>query len=491
MIPEMKRGFPEGFLWGGATAANQYEGGFGKDGKGLSVADCYSFDSSVPREHWSDQWREMTHEQVRKAYANDSSLYFPKRIGAEFYTHYKQDIALFAEMGFKCYRMSIAWTRIFPKGDEFTPNEAGLAFYDAVFDELHKYGIEPIVTISHYEMPLYLVTEYGGWTNRKLIDFFVRYSECLFERYKSKVKYWMTFNEINSILRHPFTSIGVIEEGNDHLTQDEFQSAHHQFVASALATKRCHEIIPGSQMGCMLSYQLPVPYSCDPDDIQAYIALQRKTLFFGDVQARGVYPSYTARWFDELGVHVEVSEGDEEILRNYPVDYVAFSYYMTTAASAHPERYATVQGNLLTNGVKNPYLSSSDWGWQIDPQGLRAALNLLYDRYQKPLMIAENGLGALDKPEADGTIHDPYRVDYFRDHIEQIREAVKDGVDVFAFTPWGCIDIVSASTSQMSKRYGFIYVDLDDNGHGTLERRKKDSFYWYKKVIATNGADLT
>jgi 6-phospho-beta-glucosidase len=485
-----RHGFPDNFLWGGATAANQVEGGTNEGGKGLSVADCYSFDSSLPKAHWSDQWKQMTHAQVAEAQNPASKLYFPKRVGNEFYSHYKEDIALFAEMGFKCYRMSIAWTRIFPRGDELTPNEEGLAFYDKVFDELHKYGIEPIVTISHYEMPLCLAVEYGGWPNRKLIDFYVRYADCLFERYKGKVKYWMTFNEINSIMRHPFTCTGVIEEGNTHLMQDEFQSAHHQFVASALATKLCHEKIPGAQMGCMISYQMPIPYSCDPDDVQRCVELQRQTLFFSDVQARGYYPAYAARWFEEMGVEVQMEPGDEAILRENTVDYVSFSYYMSTAASAHPERYATVQGNLLTNGVKNPYLECSQWDWQIDPKSLRTALNQLYDRYQKPLLIAENGLGARDVIEADGTIRDSYRIDYLRSHIEQMKEAIRDGVDLFGFTPWGCIDLVSASTSQMSKRYGFIYVDLDDEGHGTFERKRKRSFDWYKQVIATNGENL-
>lgn len=490
MIKAMPKGFPEGFLWGGATAANQVEGGTKEGGKGLSVADCYSFDSSLPKSRWSEQWKCMTHEQVRKAMDPDSGLYFPKRVAAEFYSHYKEDIALFAEMGFKCYRMSIAWTRIFPRGDELQPNEEGLAFYDKVFDELLKYDIEPIVTISHYEMPLHLAVEYNGWTDRRVVDFFVRYAKCLFERYKDKVKYWMTFNEINSITRHPFTSIGVIEENNPHLKQDCMQAAHHQFVASAMATKLCHEIIPGSQMGCMISYQMPIPYSCDPDDIMTCLWMQRQTLFFSDVQARGYYPSYTARWFEEMGVQIAMEEGDEEILRKNPVDYVSFSYYMSTAASAHPERYGKVQGNLLTNGVENPYLKCTDWGWQIDPVNLRTALNQLYDRYQKPVLISENGMGALDKIEADGTINDSYRIDYLRDHILQMKEAVKDGVNLMGYTPWGCIDIVSASTSQMSKRYGFIYVDLDDNGNGTFERRKKRSFEWYKKLIATNGEEL-
>lgn len=490
MVFISRKTFPENFLWGGATAANQIEGGYNKAGKGMSVADCYTFDPSLPKEQWSDQWHEMTKAQVREAMNPDSPRYYPKRVGNEFFSHFKEDIRLYAEMGFKCYRMSIAWTRIFPNGDEQEPNEEGLRFYDEVFDELLKYNIEPVVTISHYEMPLHLVTEYGGWVNRKLVGFYVKYARCLFERYKNKVKYWMSFNEINSILRHPFTSIGVIEEGNDHLEQDEFQAAHHQFVASALATKACHELITGSFMGCMISYQMPVPFSCEPDDIQSAAELQRLTLFFSDVQVRGFYPSYTARWFEEMGVKIKTAEGDEEILSSYPVDYVAFSYYMSTAASAHPERYSKVQGNLLTNGVENPYLESNEWGWQIDAKGLRTALNQLYDRYQKPLFVAENGLGAMDMVEEDGTINDFYRIDYLKAHIEQMKEAVKDGVEVIGYTSWGCIDCVSASTSQMSKRYGFIYVDLDDEGKGTMKRMKKKSFNWYQQVIASNGEDL-
>lgn len=484
-----RQGFPENFLWGGATAANQIEGGFGINGKGMSVADCYSFHSSLPKEHWSDQWKMMTHAQVEEAMKEESRQYYPKRMGNDFFNHYKEDIRLFAEMGFKCYRMSIAWTRIFPNGDEQEPNEAGLTFYDQVFDELLKYGIEPVVTISHYEMPLYLAVEYGGWVNRKLIGFYVNYAKCLFERYKGKVKYWMSFNEINSIIRHPFTSAGIIEEGNDHLAQDEFQAAHHQFVAGALATKLCHEMIPGSKMGCMISYQMPIPYSCNPDDVLRALELQRETLFFSDVQVRGYYPAYTSRWFKDLGVELNMETGDEEILKSYPADYLSFSYYMSTAASAHPEDYDRVSGNLLTKGVKNPYLPCSEWGWQIDAKDLRIALNQLYDRYQKPLFIAENGLGAKDVVEEDGAVRDTYRIEYLKDHIIQMREAIADGVELFGYTPWGCIDSVSASTSQMSKRYGFIYVDLDDDGNGTMGRRKKQSFDWYREVIRSNGGN--
>ncbi|PLS35302.1 6-phospho-beta-glucosidase [Carnobacterium maltaromaticum] len=485
----MKKGFPEGFLWGGATAANQIEGGL-TDSKGLSVSDCYSFDSKLPMSEWSKQWKEMTHDQVKEALNEDSELYFPKRKGIDFYHYFKEDIKLFAEMGFKTYRMSIAWSRIFPNGDELEPNEKGLEFYDCVFDELIKYKIEPIVTISHYEMPLNLVVEYGGWTNRKLIDFFVNYSKCLFVRYKEKVKYWMTFNEINSVTKHPFTSVGVIEEGNPNLMQDIYQSAHHQFVAGALATQLCHEIIPDSKMGCMISYQMPIPYSCNPDDVQLSVEEQRKTLFFSDVQMRGYYPAYTARMFRQLGVNLIVKDGDSAILKNNPADYLGFSYYMSTASSSEPEKFDTVQGNLLNNGVKNPFLSVTEWGWQVDPKSFRVSLNQLYDLYQKPILVAENGLGAIDTVGNDNKINDSYRIEYLKNHISEMKEAIKDGVDILGYTSWGCIDCISASTSQISKRYGFIYVDMDDEGNGTLERMKKDSFYWYKKVIETNGEIL-
>ena len=482
--------FPEGFLWGGATAANQVEGGWNEGGKGLSVADCYSFDPTLPKEHWSDQWKRMTVAQVKEAMDPASTKFFPKRHGADFYHHWKEDIELFAEMGFKAYRMSVAWSRIFPRGDEETPNGEGLKFYDQVFDALKEHNIEPIVTISHYELPLVLSVEYGGWVNRKLIDFYVRYANVLFDRYGDRVKYWMTFNEINSNLRHPFTSIGVIEETCEDPEQAVFQASHHQFVASAMVTRDCHAKYPDAKVGCMISYQMATPYSCDPDDIQMCQEEQRKTLFFSDVQANGRYPDYAARMFKERGIEIKMEEGDEEIIAAHPVDYVSFSYYMTMCATAHPECYETTGGNLFHNAAKNPYLKSSDWGWQIDPKDLRVCLNQLNDLYHKPIIIAENGLGALDVIAEEGKIHDDYRIDYLRQHIEQMKEAIKDGVDLIGYTMWGCIDLVSASTSQMSKRYGFIYVDADDMGNGTYARKKKDSFDWYANVIRTNGEEL-
>ncbi len=482
--------FPEGFLWGGATAANQLEGGFREGGKGISVADVYTFDSSMPKSEWNKQWLEMSRAQVEEALNPDSDKYYPKRHGNDFYHHYKEDIALFAEMGFRCYRMSIAWTRIFPKGDEEEPNEEGLTFYDRVFEECRRYGIEPLVSLSHYEMPLWLGQHYGGWYNRKLIDFYLKFAVICFKRYGRAVKYWLTFNEINCIKHHLFVSAGIVEQGCENIEQKRWQSAHHQFVASSLATKYCHEIIPGSKVGCMVSYQLLVPYSCNPDDIWKTVEEQRVTLLFTDVQARGYYPAYAVRFFREKGVELKMETGDEEILRQYPVDFISFSYYMSSAIAADNTGHEEAQGNLLRNTVVNPYIESSDWGWQIDPKGLRTALNELYDRYQKPLFVAENGLGAVDKVEEDGTINDDYRIDYLRKHIEQMKEAIRDGVDVFGYTTWGCIDMISASTSQISKRYGFIYVDQDDDGNGTKKRSRKKSFDWYKKVIASNGENL-
>lgn len=483
--------FPDHFLWGGATAANQLEGAFDVGGKGLSASDVFIFDSNVPKARWLDQWAGMTHAQVAEAQDPDSKKYYPKRRGNDFYHHYEDDIAMFAEMGFKCFRMSIAWTRIFPRGDEEIPNEAGLAFYDRVFDTLHRHNIEPVVSLSHYEMPLALVTEYGGWPNRQVIDFYVKFAKTVFQRYRSKVKYWMTFNEINCVKHHPYVSVGVIEENHPNIEQDKYQGAHHQFVASALATKACHEIIPGSQVGCMISYQILYPHTCHPDDQLACEAAQRVNLFFSDVQARGAYPAWTERLFDEKGVKLKKELGDDEILKMYPVDFVSFSYYMSSAVSAHPENLEGATGNLITGGIRNPYLPESEWGWQIDPKGLRHALNQLYDRYQKPLFVAENGLGAIDVPDENGIVQDDYRIDYLRVHIEQMKEAIADGVNLFGYTWWGPIDMISASTSQMSKRYGFIYVDQDDLGHGTLARSRKKSFGWYQKVIASNGSDLS
>lgn len=465
----MGKRFPEGFLWGGAVAANQLEGAYKADGKGLSTADVSPYGIMSPP------------DESMTAY----NLYHD---GIDFYHKYKEDIALFAEMGFKAFRLSIAWTRIFPNGDETEPNEKGLAFYDNLFDELKKYNIEPVVTISHYEMPLALVKNYGGWKNRKVVEFYEHFARTVFTRYKDKVKYWMTFNEINVILHAPFTGGGLLFEEGENQKNAQYQGAHHQFIASALAIKAGHEIIPGSQIGCMIASMVTYPYTSKPEDMFAAMQQDRQTLFFSDVQARGSYPGYMKRFFRDNNIEIVMEEGDEQLLKDGTVDYIGFSYYMSFVASTDPEHQKT-SGNLL-EGVKNPYLASSEWGWQIDPKGLRIVLNQLHDRYQKPLFIVENGLGAVDTLSTDGTVEDDYRIDYLQSHLEEVREAIEDGVELIGYTSWGPIDLVSASTAELRKRYGYIYVDRDSEGKGTNNRIKKKSFHWYKEVIETNGESL-
>lgn len=465
--------FPENFLWGGAVAANQCEGAYLEDGKGLSVQDV------MPHGIRGDRTKEPTEDNM-------------KLVGIDFYHRYQEDIRLFAEMGFRVFRTSIAWSRIFPRGDEEEPNEAGLAFYDRLFDECHKYGIEPLVTISHYETPLYLAEHYNGWTNRKLIGFYERYVRVLFDRYKGKVKYWLTFNEINSILHAPFMSGGIGTPKEKLSEQDLYQAVHHELVASALAVKLGHELMPGAKIGCMILSMPTYPLTPSPDDVIRVMEDEHKNYFFGDVHARGRYPGYIKRYFRENGIEISMEPEDEEILKN-TVDFVSFSYYMSCCATADPERAEKGEGNLL-GGVPNPTLKASEWGWQIDPKGLRYVLNMFWDRWQKPLFIVENGLGAVDVLTKDDrgnlTVEDDYRIQYLHDHLVQVGEALLDGVEVMGYTSWGCIDVVSASTAELKKRYGYIYVDRNDDGTGTLNRYKKKSFYWYKDVIASNGESL-
>ncbi|GER67746.1 6-phospho-beta-glucosidase [Weizmannia acidilactici] len=477
----MAKRFPEGFLWGGATAANQIEGAYREGGKGLNIPDVLPGGKV--------RLKVITEPGFNFEIDNEKYTY-PNHEAIDFYHRYKEDIALFAEMGFKAFRMSIAWSRIFPNGDETVPNEEGLAFYDRVFDELHKYGIEPVVTISHYEMPLHLVKEYGGWRDRRVVEFFERYATALFNRYKDKVKYWMTFNEINSGLHMPIMGLGfAIQEERDRY-QPTFQAYHHQFVASAKAVIACHKIIPDAKIGCMIVYTPTYAFDCNPENVM--YALQEERLFnyfCGDVQVRGAYPAFMKRYFKEHNIQLEMEPGDLELLKEGKVDYVAFSYYMSRTEKKDKKPEDVGEGNIL-GGIKNPFLKASEWGWEIDPIGLRVSLNQLYDRYQVPLFVVENGLGAYDKVEEDGSIQDDYRIDYLRSHIQEMGEAIEDGVELMGYTSWGCIDLVSASTGEMSKRYGYIYVDKHDDGSGTLERKKKKSFYWYKDVIATNGEKL-
>lgn len=490
----MTKTFPEHFLWGGATAANQFEGGWKEGGKGPSVSDVAKFTDPKEMKALLDVHGlcDITDEQIKEALETNDEVFYPKRHGIDFYHHYKEDIALLAGMGFKVYRMSIAWSRIFPKGDEEVPNEEGLAFYDRVFDECLKYNMQPLVTMSHYEPPLYLATEYNGWYNRKTIDFFVRYVDVITKRYKDKVKYWLTFNEIDSIIRHPFMTGGLIESRfkKEQFEEVEYQAMHHQFVASALAVKITHENIPDAKVGCMLTKLTYYPYSCRPEDVLKERETMRQIYCYSDTQVYGEYPRYLLNMYKNKGFYIKMSEEDLRIMKDYPVDFISFSYYSSSCVAENEAGLTMTSGNTQT-AIKNPYIPSSDWGWQIDPIGLRISLIDLYDRYRKPLFIVENGLGARDQIEEDGSINDDYRIDYLKKHMIQMYHAIKDdGVELMGYTTWAPIDLVSNSTNQMSKRYGFIYVDVDDYNRGSYKRIKKKSYDWYKKVIETNGESL-
>lgn len=474
---------PKNFLWGGAVAAHQVEGGWQEGGKGASVSDVLTGGSrDVPRR--------ITDGVV-------AGEYYPNHEGIDFYHTYKEDIALFAEMGFKCFRTSIAWTRIFPNGDESEPNEAGLQFYDDMFDELLKHGIEPVITLSHFEMPYYLTQKYGGWLNRKVIDFFVRYATAVMERYKNKVKYWMTFNEINNQMNTSvdifgWTCSGIKFSEQENPKQAMYQAVHHELVASALVVQKGHEINPDFQIGCMCSFVPFYPYSCNPDDVMLAAESMHERYHFADVHCRGHYSAYSLKEWARDGIHIEMAPEDADILAAGTVDYLGFSYYMSNAVKSDTDATnvnALAGGNM--HSIKNPYVKASDWGWQIDPVGLRYSLAMLYERYEIPLFIVENGFGAIDQLLPDNTCDDSYRIDYLKAHVEEMKKAVElDGVDLMGYTPWGCIDPVSFTTGELRKRYGFIYVDKNDDGTGTENRYKKKSFDWYKKVIESNGETL-
>lgn len=470
--------FPDGFLWGGAIAANQAEGASFEGGKGLTTVDM------IP--HGAHRLAVKTGQEKRFQLKEDE--FYPSHQAIDFYHRYKEDIALMAEMGFTVFRTSIAWSRLYPNGDEVTPNAEGIAFYHDVFAECKKYGIEPLVTLCHFDVPMHLVVEYGSWRNRKMVEFFTRYARTCFEAFDGLVKYWLTFNEINILLHSPFSGAGLVFEEGEHQEQVKYQAAHHELVASALATKIAHEVNPENQVGCMLAGGNFYPRTCKPEDVWAALQKDRENLFFIDVQARGAYPSYTKRVFAEKGIVIAKEAGDDQILKN-TVDFVSFSYYASRCASADMNDNNSSAANIVKS-LKNPHIEVSEWGWGIDPLGLRITMNMMYDRYQKPLFLVENGLGAKDEINAQGEIIDDYRISYLREHIHAMGEAIRDGIPVIGYTSWGCIDLVSASTGEMSKRYGFVYVDRDDSGNGTLDRKRKQSFWWYKKVIASNGGDL-
>ncbi|HBF5147716.1 TPA: 6-phospho-beta-glucosidase [Clostridioides difficile] len=471
------------FLWGGAVAAHQVEGGYNKGGKGISIADVMTAGTHTIS-------RKITDGVIE-------GLNYPNHEAINFYENYKEDIRLFAEMGYKCFRTSIAWTRIFPNGDESIPNEDGLKFYDDLFDELLKYNIEPVITLSHFEMPYHLVKNYGGWRNRKLIDFFVNFCEVVMSRYKDKVKYWMTFNEINnqSITTNPiyaFTNSGIIYEEQEDKEEVMYQAVHYEFVASAKVVKIGHEINPEFKIGCMVAAMPSYPYSCNPEDMIKFVESNREQLMFTDVHVRGHYPKHTLKLWERKNYNLDITEEDKKILKEGIVDFIGCSYYLTTVVTADKTMKTTGNDTAgKADVVENPYLKTSDWGWNIDPVGLRFYLNQLYDKYELPIFIVENGFGAEDILKSDNTVDDDYRIEYLANHIREMKNAIEiDGVDVIGYTVWGCIDPVSFTTGEMKKRYGFIYVDKNNDGSGTLKRYKKKSFYWYKKVIKFNGEIL-
>ncbi|WP_416807542.1 glycoside hydrolase family 1 protein [Bacillus safensis] len=487
-MKELKKGFSDNFLWGGATAANQIEGAYLEGGKGLSTSDFAAYKDPYAQGKVNNFTFDVSSAELNKYKENPEAFDFPKRRGIDFYHRYEEDIALFAEMGFKVFRLSISWARIFPTGLEDKPNEEGLAFYDKVFDECAKYGIEPLVTMSHYEMPITLTEKYNGWMSRELVPLFEKYARAILERYKNKVKYWITFNEMNMNLNSLYTGAGILEDLVEHKLQAAYQASHHQFVASALTVKAAKEIIPNVQIGCMINQIEAYAKTTKPEDQLQAVKSNQLNMFYPDVQARGEYPTYMVKYFADNQIKLDIKEQDEQILKEGTVDFVAISYYMSHVAEARED--AAELAGTFDSPIKNEHLELSQWDWPIDPMGLRISLIKLYDRYQKPLFVCENGLGARDTLTQDGKVHDDYRIDYLKKHIEQMKEAVKEGVDLMGYTPWGCIDLISCGTSQMTKRYGLIYVDQDDLGNGTLNRYRKDSFFWYKNVITSNGEDL-
>ena len=496
--------FPKDFLWGGATAANQYEGGWNLGGKGPSTSDAMTNAAHmVPRKV---TWKNPTTGETGYAEMafgvdmvfpegavvmplEDSEFYYPSHQATDFYHHYKEDIGLMAEMGFRTFRLSSNWARIFPNGDDEMPNEEGLKFYEGVFEECKKYNIEPLVTLSHYETPLNLTNKYDGFKNRACIGFFEKYAKTVITRYAGLVKYYLTFNEINAMDMMPYMGGGLMSQDD----QSKAQGAHNQFVASALTVKFAHEYNAEHgtdiKVGMMLAYQPVYTYSCSPEDQILAQEMSKGTLFFSDVQAGGYYPPYKLKEYERKGITLDIAEGELELLEKYSVDFVSFSCYGSSTVSTQPVEGA--EANMFANAVKNPYLQTNAWGWATDPACLRLACNTLYARYRKPLWIVENGIGWADVLEEDKSVHDTYRIDYLRQNIASMRDAINiDGIPLMGYTMWGCIDLVSAGTGEMKKRYGFVYVDMDDLGHGTLARYKKDSFYYYKNVIATDGEEL-
>jgi len=484
----MSKTVSDNFLWGGALSGCQAEGAYNLDGKTMTIPEVMRFDDKTDRKVTKQM--HITKEMIQAAKADEDTIFYPKRRGIDFYHTFKEDLALMAEMGFQVFRYSISWARVFPNGDEKDPNPKALQFYDELVDTCIQLGMQPLITISHFDMPLVLIEKYGGWSDRKLIDLYVQYCKVLFQHFKGRIKYWIPFNEINMSVKAGAKTLGIIDEGQDNYEEMLFQGLHHQFLAASIVTKLAHDIDPANKVGSMVAYFTTYPHTCKPEDA---IAMQKddqmKNLFFLDVLNRGAYPYYAKSYFKEKGICLKMQQLDLQMIKENPADFIGISYYNSMISAGDDSRLELTSGNVHSV-YKNPYLPANEWGWQIDPIGLRYTLNHIYDRYQKPVFILENSSGFYDTLNEDNTVNDPYRIEYLRLHIKQMELAIEDGVEVLGYTMWGPIDMISSSTSEMSKRYGFIYVDQDDYGNGTKKRYKKDSFYWYKKVIESNGEIL-
>jgi len=414
---------------------------------------------------------------------------YPAREGVQHYRRYKEDMALLGAMGLKAYRFSISWSRIFPRGDESAPNASGLQFYRDLVRECRRNGMEPVVTISHFEAPLGLVELIGSWRSREMIDHYLRLCRVLFTSLP-EVRYWITFNEINMIMHAPFLAAGVVIDSQEDAARVTFQAAHHQLVASALAARMARQMLPASRIGCMFAAACVYPLTCRPQDVLKAMQVGEEDFYFVDVQVRGHYSRRMRKAMERAGVSIEVEPDDAQVLAANTVDFISFSYYNSRTVAEDEEGVEASQGNLFST-VKNPYLSQSQWGWAIDPVGFRITLNQIQARYDKPMFVVENGLGAVDLVDERGGIDDRYRIEYMRDHIREMIAAVEeDGVDLIGYLWWGPIDLVSASSGEMRKRYGLIHVECDDEGRGSMDRRPKRSFHWYKRLIASRGADL-
>ena len=479
--------FPDNFLWGGATSSCQIEGAYDIGERGLSHLDWIR---RIPKKDDEKIFPiNVTWDMYEDHKAHEKEYNFAFRRGSDFYHHYKEDIALLGEMGFKTFRMSIAWERLFPTGLEKVPCDDGVKFYHNVFRECHKYGIEPLVTMIHYDIPAYITENYNGWESAKTIDYFLNYSKFIIDEYKDEVKYWITFNEINMVMNSPYLGGGMfVEKSKKDRESCIHQALHHQFIASALTVKYFHEHAKGDLIGNMIARVQNYPFTCNPNDVLAQQQQNRFNYFPTDVQVKGYYPLNILNYYKDNNIKIDWYPDYQKILKDGTVDFTSISYYHTAVISSEEDKKEPI-GAFIRN-LENPYLTKTDWGWNIDPIGLRITLNDMTDRYGKPIFIVENGLGAHDILTDDKKIHDDYRIAYLKAHIKAIKDAIKDGAQVLGYTPWGCIDLVSCGDCQMTKRYGFIYVDANDQGEGTYNRYKKDSFYWYKKVIESNGEDL-